>query len=675
MQQNKKRSGVADAGLDQGQQRILRWLERYPFQRAQDLVVALSPWEGRGAAYRRIAELETRHLIESVRFGASTREHLYHLSPVGRSVCAGWNVERGRQGRTLVLREEREKLVRLLPRLPVWLIVQDLVNGLVLGAARALARAGTGQEAEHVHWNWARDYTHAFVARGREARLLRVHADGALTLCLRFASPQTGATEEWLTFLLLHCPLDDGRLLRSRLDRIVRWRESEERWPVYSQMPPVLILATTPRQAEWWQRAWAQVTTNMRVDGPLGAMACLPKDQRIGNSWRLAWRTLGTNESCHIRELAQPGSAPALPELAEVFVPWERILRQEAEQVWQVPPYPGRCSYELAAKAQEAAERNSTRTSQAHGSVPSAADPNHVDYRLMSLFLVPRQWEILSLVFAHPLLSRDELSIVLGMRPKPAQILLADLAQKDILTRKETTVGGRWQLSEAGLRLQAHRASCHVYRFVRLPVTPGAPLVQRGVAGLVHQMRHTVGIYRFFTTLMSDLTASPVAWLRWWETGAMCEHVFVYREQTYHFKPDALASVQLGAREVRMWLEWDRGTMGVRDLERKCATYAAYLSSREWARTGAYPPALVYVAPEIAQERRFVKTAGALLAHIPGLRLYTTTASLLDIHGVLTPIWQPVTLQTTHSRFLPAGSLERDTLPEHVSRVALFAEE
>src|SRR5215469_10337633 len=63
MQQSKTRTVSHDAGLDLGQQRILRWLERYPFQRAQDLLVALSPWEGRGAVYRRLADLEQRHLV------------------------------------------------------------------------------------------------------------------------------------------------------------------------------------------------------------------------------------------------------------------------------------------------------------------------------------------------------------------------------------------------------------------------------------------------------------------------------------------------------------------------------------------------------------------------------------------------------------------------------------
>jgi hypothetical protein len=194
------------------------------------------------------------------------------------------------------------------------------------------------------------------------------------------------------------------------------------------------------------------------------------------------------------------------------------------------------------------------------------------------------------------------------------------------------------------------------------------------VAGLLHQIRHTAGIYAFFGELVKSLATMTNASLRWWETGAICEHVFTYRENTSHFKPDALAAVQLGVRQVRFWLEWDRGTMGVQELEHKCATYAAYLSSREWARGGVQPPALVYVAPEIAQERRFVRAACALLAHIPGFHLSTTTESLVARYGVQAPIWQAVPLQTLKGKTQGPADPENGSPAEHVPRVALFGE-
>jgi len=35
---------------------------------------------------------------------------------------------------------------------------------------------------------------------------------------------------------------------------------------------------------------------------------------------------------------------------------------------------------------------------------------------------------------------------------------------------------------------------------------------------------------------------------------------------------------------MRFWLEWDCGTMNVRDLAVKFTSYASYIATREWAR-------------------------------------------------------------------------------------------
>jgi hypothetical protein len=554
----------------------------------------------------------------------------------------------------LVFQEEREKLIRLFPRLSVWLPVQDLVNGLVGGAPVALTSAG--HQAEMVRWNWLRDYTHRFVPHGRGEDVLNLRVDGVLALCLRFTSSLGLPQQIWHTLLVWHCPLDDVRLLRQRLHRLLRWSESAERQPVYSQMPPVLILATSPHQAELWQQATTEVMARLRMEVPLGAVACLPEGkQPIGNSWRLPWRRLATDESCHLQDLVHSSASPAFSELMESRAPaWETGHdRREAKSVGQVPLSRGKRSFDLTAFA-------ARRVPETRRGLSATGD-----YRLACVCLVPRQWEILLLCFAHPLLSRDELSALLSMHPKSLQILLAGLQTAGYLTCTETLAGWRWHLAEAGLRLLARAACCHVHRLVRTPVDPGQPLQQRGVAGLLHQARHSAGVYTFFATLKAALATLPDAQLRWWETGALCERVFVYRENTYHFKPDALASVRIGERSVRFWLEWDRGTMGVRDLESKCATYATYLTSRDWARGGAVLPALVCVVPEIAQERRLVSVACALLAHIPALRLYTTTASLMTMRGILAPIWQQVPLQAQHTPHAP---------PEHNQRIALFAE-
>jgi hypothetical protein len=618
--------------LDLGGERILRWLHRYPFQRVQDLVVALSPWEKRGAVYRRIAELEEQQLIEACGLGSSTLgggKRLYHLSPAGLLACAVDPVSQA---------SERDKLIRLFPRLPILLLVQDLVNGLVSGSPIALARSG--QTPSLVRWNWLRDYTHPFVKPGQGKHTLNLRVEGALALCLRFPKDARLPTNMWHTLLIWHCPLDDARLLRSRFDRLLRWRESAERQPISSQMPPILILASNARQAELWQLACAQMAARLRVEAPVGAVANWEDHKQAPDGWRLPWRRLGTDAFCRLPELVQPASAPSLTDLLETHTPGRREAKREADPVGSVPVH--RRSFSLSSLVARSTQSD--------------------DYRLVSLRLIPRQWEILRLCFAHPLLSRSNLSAYLSLCPKFVQILLAELRTLSYLTSTQTLAGERWHLADAGLRLLARAANCHVRRLVHTPIEEGQPLQQRGLLGLLHQVRHTAGIYGFFADLSKSLSQQSCGQLCWWESGASCERVFVYREETFHFKPDALACVRIGERSWRFWLEWDRGTMGVRDLESKWATYAAYLTSREWAKGGGIPPRLLCVVPEIAQERRLQSVACALLAHLPSIHLYTTTASLMMRQGILAPIWQKVVLQ------------RKPTFSEPSQRVALFTE-
>lgn len=79
--------------------------------------------------------------------------------------------------------------------------------------------------------------------------------------------------------------------------------------------------------------------------------------------------------------------------------------------------------------------------------------------------------------------------------------------------------------------------------------------------------------------------------------------------------------------------------MNARDLTIKFTSYAHYIASREWASEESRPPFLVCVAPDIAQERRILCVAQAMLA--PALRLvvWTTTEELLVRFGSLAPVW------------------------------------
>jgi hypothetical protein len=62
-----------------------------------------------------------------------------------------------------------------------------------------------------------------------------------------------------------------------------------------------------------------------------------------------------------------------------------------------------------------------------------------------------------------------------------------------------------------------------------------------------------------------------------------------------------LSEYRIGKQRMRYWLEWDRGTMKVRDLAVKFTSYAQYSASREWARERSILPEHIRVAPDITR--------------------------------------------------------------------------
>src|SRR5260221_14572391 len=161
----------------------------------------------------------------------------------------------------------------------------------------------------------------------------------------------------------------------------------------------------------------------------------------------------------------------------------------------------------------------------------------------------------------------------------------------------------------------------------------------RGETLLIQHIQHTFGIYGCFTRLAQAARREPEQALCLWETGVVCERRYRVGEQWYNLRPDALAHYRIGREQMQFWLEWDRGTMNVRDLQLKFASYAHYVASREWAREDTRLPGLLCVAPDIAQERRVLRVAQATLTATPGLVFWTTTEVLLNAYGPLASIW------------------------------------
>jgi len=514
----------------------------------------------------------------------------------------------------------------------VLLVIQNVVNRLITGAAEAMSTKG--RRPRLVRWTWQRDLTHCF--RYCE-QTLRLFADGVVALCIRTQQDDDSTLEQWYGLFILHTELDDERVMRLRLERLLCWRESPERWSCYQHMPPVLILARSPRQRDHWQRAVELAALKVRLEPLAGALACLPApDTAPVNPWLLTWRTLATAVACQLHDLLKP-----LPPVAFAAMLW---LEEGEDEVRHA---------RAPAKAPIAAGAAGTPARLGHLIVGKLAQrvahltqddlEDQEVISLLGLRLTPSQRSILHLLLAHPLLSDEELAALLGLQQRSVRCVLYELHRLGCLESLPTEIGKRWHLCERGLRLVA--AANHIpIRTSAIISDEAAPretsaMAQHGEAWLVQHIEHTAGVYGFFARIGQAARREAGQALCWWETGAVCERRYRVGEQWYNLRPDALAQYRIGRQRIRFWLEWDRGTMNGRDLQLKFASYAHYVASHEWAREDTRLPGLFCVAPEIAQERRMQRVAQTSLTSTPELRVWTTTEVLLNAYGPLAPIW------------------------------------
>src|SRR5260221_4343150 len=613
--------------------RLLYWLLRYPLQRADDLVVGVARWASRATVYRHLQELEEKGLVECVLPKTpGTGKRLYYLSNAGLHLLAR-HLERPTRELARLWQADEAGLLRLLPRLPTLLFLQDVVNGLVTHAAEAMT--SQGRKPRLVRWNWQRDVTHRFPYR---EQLMRFFVDGAVALCIRTPQGDDSALDQWYGLLILSTERDDERLMRLRLERLLCWRESPERWSSYQHILPVLILARSPRQGDHWQRAVEATALRLRLDLLAGALACLPAtDGAWVNPWVLNWRTLATEVSCHLHDLLRPLPRTTFPPSLQL----EGGEGEEHETRFQSKASVATVSSGAPTRVSRLVGGNLAQRA-AHILQDELVGEQEV-IALLGLRLIPLQWSILHLLLAHPLLSDEELAVFSSLQRRSVRCSLYELHQLGCLEPIMTPVGKRWHLRGRGLHLIAAANHMHIHTLAEVSDDEAdmetAMMTQRGEAWLLHHIQHTAGVYGFFARLAQDARREAGQALCWWETGVVCERRYQMHEQWYNLRPDALAEYRLGPQQMRFWLEWDRGTMNVRDLAIKFTAYAYYIASREWTKDRARLPRLLCVAPDIAQERRMQRVAQARLTHTPNVVVWTATEVLLNEHGPLAPIW------------------------------------
>jgi DNA-binding CsgD family transcriptional regulator len=256
----------------------------------------------------------------------------------------------------------------------------------------------------------------------------------------------------------------------------------------------------------------------------------------------------------------------------------------------------------------------------------------------LSLKLQPRHREIFRLLYAHPLLAREEIAILLNMEPETIRRYLYDLVHLHCI-EKLASPGHRYHLSSTGLRLMAQILQVSLLHVSELGQQQ---LVQRGLPYALRALQHTTGVYRFMAQLTTAARHQGHA-VTWWETGARCARRYHFQGAWHNLFPDALLEYRAETWRFQSWIEWDEGTMRLRHLTAKFHAYVEFVRARQFmSMEGSQLPLMLIITPEPSQEQRVQRVAADTFARCP-LVVQTTTQTLLTLRGPLAPIWLPIT--------------------------------
>jgi DNA-binding MarR family transcriptional regulator len=588
---------------------VLSWLVR-PLQRSEDIAVALQVHPV--TVFRHLQRLEQEGLVESITPGTiANSQRLYYLTQAGLLAVAE---QQGALPQALAATwgADEATILRLLPRLSMVILVQNVINSLVTEAPERLSFPG-GRRAD-LTWHWQRDWHHIFLSKNRRVRCV---ADAALVL--HRYSPQGEPGEYYPLFLLADGGLhgsNDQLILQRHLEQFLRYRESAERTAHYQQFPLVVVLVTMPHQQEQWQRVALEVATRLRLAPLRGVIACVPPDQALSSAWTLPWQGLSHHAPCHLRDALVPTELAAIP--------------------------PGILVAESGGNHRSAKPKQRLIS----GHYAERATQQEPDYHQapawLGIQLSHRQKTLLNMIYAAPLLSTEEIAACFDLTSPTAARALYELQHLGCLEREATEQGRRWRLTTLGLRFMAamlHVSLPHVAEYVE------DALQQRGLAGLRRIIQHTAAIYGFLAMLHRTAREQGHQ-IAWWEIGGWCERRYHDHGSWHDLRPDAALEYITDTRRLRFWVEWDQGQMTGAALAVKLRAYAHYTRSREWARELRPLPGLLVVTPDPAQEQRMQRIAR--MCAETGLIVRTTTASRLAQQGPLAPIWLTVMTNQPH---------------------------
>ncbi len=622
IESRKEKQATTDAHL-------LGWLLAYPASSAQEVatVFDLHP----ATVYRRVAWfLENGWLQRVSGYGGEAR---FLLTRAGTAFLA-----QGIQRDIAEVRTWQKGLAapgRLLPRLMMLDRLHSFVLDFFCYAPIALAHQG---HAVMVRWHFMRDWRAHLPMTQSHAIAVQAQAVLAWTITESYQdASRTWATEKrhpkttrWHTaFLLLESGLYDPARIRAQLHTLRRYQATNEAYECGQRVPffpAVLVLVENERQAEVWCRAARESASS--TDAPLTGMLAILSQQ--ANPWQWSWRTLTTG--AHIQLATQfAASSPTLPQGVLTHLTNIQDLMQACEQ-------------DGVPSATKAERKKVIGTKLAGRTAISSA----------TWVCSPRQRDVLTQLARTPHMTADELAAVLphsngkSLTSASAERLLRDLVHVHLVERNVIAYGNtgawRWFLTESGLR---QVAAMHEVSLLHLKRQ-----AERSRFLMQRQGAHQAGIYSVIAAFHQSAGARQnqrMITVAWWECGWLAEHTFRFHGIQRNLRPDAelklvVRNTGQPNRRMRVWIEWDTGTMNQRDLARKMAAYADYWTSQTWAAEGlAALPRLLFIVPEHCQEERVRRAClDTLVRAGVRLRVMVTTAAHLATYTPYGCIWRQI---------------------------------
>jgi hypothetical protein len=279
--------------------------------------------------------------------------------------------------------------------------------------------------------------------------------------------------------------------------------------------------------------------------------------------------------------------------------------------------------------------------------------------------------QVFGLVARHPLLTRQQLAILLGTSEAYASRLVVQLIglgwmrtmrcdQVDSHTPRRLPGQQRpvalTELTPAGRREAARRLLLPVGLATRYH---GLLRSQATTRQIFRHLAHTLGANAVFVAFVSSARQMTKRGgddaLEEWRSAAACARG--------RFRPDGYGCYRRDGSRFGFFLEFDRGTERAREYAAKLAAYYRYCNSNEATRQYNGIPTLLVVTTLAAAEARF--TYHAHLAQqrhgAAPLSIFLTTTSRIRAHadGVLGPIWRstvaPWAAEPARGWWLPTG--------------------